>query len=73
MVTWQKSEYVRGAADGTGSYGGIYYREGSCLSTDARPTPDDLENGSPIIELDTGKVYTYDRENRQWIELGEEG
>jgi len=48
MLTWQKSEYIRGTSDASGAYFGVYYREGSCLSTDTKPTPDDLENGYEI-------------------------
>lgn len=42
-------------------------REGTCLSTDTKPT--DWENGSVLIEIDTGKVYVYDEENTIWREL----
>lgn len=42
-------------------------REGICLSTDAKPT--DWENGSTLLEMDTGKVYIYDAQNTMWREI----
>ena len=45
-----------------------YYREGVCLSTDTKPT-DGWDNGSALLEMDTGKVYMYDAENAEWEEL----
>lgn len=42
-------------------------REGVCLSTDAKPT--DWENGSTLLEMDTGKVFVYDKANSTWREL----
>lgn len=37
------------------------------LSTDSKPTS--VPNGSSFIEIDTGKGYLFDEENKQWIEL----
>lgn len=42
------------------------YIEGSCLSTDTKPT--DVANGSVMLEMDTSKVYMYDEDNSQWRE-----
>lgn len=42
-------------------------REGVCLSTDTKPT--DWENGSTLLEMDTGKVFVYDKANSTWREL----
>lgn len=39
-------------------------REGVCLSTDAKPT--DWENGSTLLEMDTGNVFVYDAANKVW-------
>lgn len=36
-------------------------------STDEKPT--DVNNGSQFIEIDTGKLYFYDKETEQWIEF----
>jgi len=37
------------------------------LSTDTKPT--DVDNGCIFIEMDTGKIYFYDAENKQWKEF----
>ena len=39
-----------------------------CLSTDTKPT-DGIGNGSVMIEMDTSKVYIFDEDNSQWLEL----
>lgn len=36
-------------------------------STDEKPT--DVNNGSQFIEIDTGKLYFYDKEAEQWLEF----
>jgi len=36
-------------------------------STDTKPT--DVNNGSQFIEIDTGKLYFYDKETEQWLEF----
>lgn len=46
----------------------LYYREGSCLSTDTKPT-EGWANGSTLLEMDTKKVYVYDAENEVWRAL----
>ena len=38
------------------------------LSTDTKPT-ENITNGSIFIEMDTGKIYFYDKENTQWREF----
>ena len=35
------------------------------LSTDTKPT-ENIENGSLFIEMDTSKVYSFDKENKAW-------
>lgn len=35
-------------------------------SIDAKPI--NVENGASYIEIDTGRVYRYDAENKQWME-----
>lgn len=37
------------------------------LSTDNKPT--DVPNGSTFLEMNTSKVYVFDAENSQWLEL----
>lgn len=44
------------------------YVEGSCLSTDEKPTTN-IANGSTLVEMDTGKVYMFDEENSTWREF----
>ena len=45
------------------------------LSTDIKPTIYDeeidsyIDNGSIFIEIDTGKIYLFDFENKQWKEV----
>ena len=39
-----------------------------CLSTDTKPSGD-IANGSFCIEMDTKKVYVYDKDNEQWREI----
>ncbi len=38
------------------------------LSTDEKPT-ENIENGTVFVEIDTGKIYMYDLENKKWKEL----
>lgn len=47
-------------------FDGRYYIEGTCLSTDEKPT--DCKNGSKLIEMDTSKRYVFDEENSEWLE-----
>ena len=42
-----------------------YIIEGSCLSTDTKPT--DVANGSILKEMDTGTLYFFDEEGTQWL------
>lgn len=44
-----------------------YRVEGSCLSSDIKPT--DVANGSTLIEMDTGDVYQFDEENSSWLKF----
>lgn len=63
MVTYQVSNIEM-------EDGGKYYVEGTCLSTDTKPT--DVANGSKMIEMDTGKIYMFDADSASWIEFGGE-
>lgn len=38
-----------------------------CLSTDDKPL--NVTNGSTCFEIDTGKIYMFDGENKQWHEI----
>jgi hypothetical protein len=42
------------------------------LSSDTKPTSvddGDIANGSVFIEIDTGKLFLYDLDNKQWKEV----
>ena len=42
------------------------------LSTDTKPTEvneREVGNGSTFIEIDTGKIFFYDAENKEWKEI----
>lgn len=43
------------------------YVEGTCLSTDTKPTAG-IVNGSKLMEIDTSKLYCFDEENTEWRE-----
>ena len=43
----------------------VYYG----LSTDTKPT-DGVDNAARFIEMDTGKVYLFDAEGVEWLEVG---
>lgn len=54
--------------------GGSWAHEYACLSSDTKPTGTEAEelkipNGSSCIEMDTARVFMYDRDNSRWIEL----
>lgn len=61
MISFEKANYV----PPTGSGGGKYYKEGSCLSSDIKPT--NLANGSILKEMDTGTVYFFDEAGSRWL------
>lgn len=43
----------------------------SGLSTDQKPT--DVENGARYEEIDTGKAFCFDKENKAWYEMPQSG
>ena len=43
----------------------------SGLSTDQKPT--DVENGTRYEEIDTGKTFCFDKENKAWYEMPQSG
>ena len=45
-----------------------YYMEYSGLSTETKPEPAYIKNGSLFLELDTGDVYYYD--GSDWAKVG---
>ena len=48
-------------------YEGNAYVEIACLSTDTKPTGNFL-TGSILTEVNTGKVYFYNRAGAAWVE-----
>ena len=50
-----------------GSIYGVTPSEMRGLSTDAKPL--DVGNASVFLEMDTGKAFMFDKENKQWHEL----
>lgn len=55
MVTWNVTLISGTSKD---------YCEGSCLSTDSKPT--NVANGSILMEMDTATLYKFDEENNTW-------
>ena len=39
------------------------------LSSDTKPVDDIIENGSVFFEMDTKKVYMFNKDTKEWIEL----
>ena len=39
------------------------------LRGDTKPTDDYVGNGSVFIEMDTSKVFLYDKESGEWLEF----
>ena len=44
------------------------YIEAVCLSTDSKPTTN-IQNGSMVIEMDTGKIFMFNEDGTAWVEL----
>lgn len=61
MITFEHATLV----PPQGGSGSKYRKEGSCMSTDTKPT--DVANGSILKEMDTGTVYMYDEAGEQWL------
>lgn len=43
-----------------------------CLSTDEKPTKVGdkyVDNGTQLVEINTGKIYFFDLDNQQWKEF----
>lgn len=40
----------------------------ACLSTDTKPT-EGIENGSLVLEMDTGKIYAFNETASTWVEV----
>lgn len=38
-----------------------------CLSTDEKPN--DVPNGTPLVEINTGKLFMFDAETGTWYEV----
>ena len=66
MITQIKTDLKGYVPTQGGGMVGRYYFEGMCLSTDNKPTTEDVANGSILLEMDTSTVYMYDGENQEW-------
>lgn len=67
MITIYKQEFTKKEGEKT-----IFRGEIRCLSTDTKPTVVDgktIENGSQLIEIDTGKVFLFDATSETWNEV----
>ena len=66
MVTIYKTDNIKKEEKGI-----LVKAELRGLSTDTKPTKvgeKTIDNGSVFIEIDTGKIFFYDLENKQWME-----
>ena len=67
MVTINKIENTKIKTDGD-----YIFCELSAKSSDTKPTEIDdkkIDNGSTLIEVNTGKLYLYDLESQEWNEV----
>ena len=51
---------------------GEVYNDVRCLSTDEKPT-ENINNGSTLVEIDTGKRYIFDASSLAWNEVVQSG
>lgn len=66
MITIYKTENTYNTPDGD-----VITTELRGKSTDEKPTEfggKEIGNGSVFIEINTGKIFFYDAENKQWME-----
>ena len=66
-MIFHKSVLVSGSTAGGNA---VYYKEGSCDSTEEKPTGADaagISEGSVLVETDTGDVYFYNTVSNSWI------
>lgn len=67
MVTINEIKNTKLKVDGE-----YIFAELSANSDDTKPVEQDgrkIDNGSSLIEVDTGKIYLYDLENQEWNEV----
>lgn len=50
-------------------YGDKLYIEAAGLSTDTKPT-EKIVTGSFFLEVDTGKLFSFDEESAEWKPIG---
>ena len=55
---------VKPSLNAKGEYRGKNVIEGSCLSTDTKPT--NYANGSKLLESDTSTLFVFDEANNLW-------
>lgn len=68
MITQIKTDLKGYVPTQGGGMVGRYYFEGMCLSTDTKPTTEDVANGSILLEMDTSKIFMYDEAAKTWRE-----
>ena len=67
MVSIYKTDNIKVTEEGE-----IVSAELRGLSTDTKPTEKDgkeIANGSVFVEINTGKIFFFDAENKQWKEV----
>ena len=67
MITIYNQEFRKNENDKVYIIGEI-----RCLSTDTKPTKIGdkyIDNGSQLIEIDTGKIFLYDLASKTWKEI----
>lgn len=62
MVTFDIIKIIGNRKNADGSY--RTYVEGACLSTDNKPI--NVDNGSKLLEMDTGTLYIFDLDSVTW-------
>lgn len=60
MITYTVKKPAHGTAEGEI----VNYVEGSCISTDVKP--DNVANGSILMEMDTSTMYMFDENAGTW-------
>lgn len=53
--------------------GKVKYFEFAGLSTDTKPTANNISTGSTFLEVDTGDVYAYDEVGSEWHQIASLG
>ncbi len=71
MISIVKTDKIRTNKNVSENEGEFVIVEMRGLSTDIKPTEFDgrnIDNGSIFVEIDTGSIYFYDLDSKQWME-----